>query len=343
MPFRLGAEIFEPSRAFPEVAVRVSSDLGKTVFFFGLPDGEPNGQGIKCIGTGFFIGYEDCRYFATVKHIAIPLAEIPFLIRINKLNGESGNIRVDGDIRWFGHPDPDVDLVIVPFDYDLRKEGFDVRYLAGLENLPDAKFECGDFSYTVGLFQLLAGKRRNLPVVHSGNIALLPSDEKIPVKDWEKEGAIRQIQGYLVQSESIQGLSGAPVFARSNIELIDAPIGGGKTAPVLWPRKDIGILGVWQGAWDAKADAARAASLGAELRVPVGMGIVVPIKRLWEILEMPELKKHRAEIKEKREVKKAASLDSVFIDGSSTDDNPNHREDFTRLVGAASQKQQQDD
>lgn len=45
----------------------------------------------------------------------------------------------------------------------------------------------GDMCYTIGLFHLLSGKKRNLPIVHTGNIALLPEDEKISVKREFKE------------------------------------------------------------------------------------------------------------------------------------------------------------
>jgi hypothetical protein len=159
-------------------------------------------------------------------------------------------------------------------------------------------------------------------VVHSGNIALLPSDEKIPVRNWEAGGGTRHIEGYLVQSESIQGLSGAPTFARSNVELIDMPTPAGPMA-LLFPRKDVDFIGVWQGAWDARPEDARAASLGRELRVPVGIGIVIPAYKMVEIFEMPELKQDRERIKREREHRNAASLDSVPLSDAS---GPNHPE-----------------
>src|SRR5262245_16519376 len=236
-------------------------------------------------------------------------------MRVNRTDGGSDNYHVDvGDIRWFLHPDPDVDLAIVPFNYDLKARGCDIASLAGLDRIkdPGAGFDCGDLCYTIGLFQLLQGKKRNLAVVHSGNIALLPSDERIPVRDWEHEGGTKHVEGYLVQSESIQGLSGAPVFARPHIEIVDFPIGN-KTTGVLLPREQLGFLGVWQGAWDAKADAVRAASLDRELRVPVGMGIVIPARKLIELLEAEAVKKDREEIKKKWDSAKSDALDSTSI------------------------------
>jgi hypothetical protein len=285
LPLRLGPACYAPSKAFPEVNVRISEDITKCVAFLGVEDDTLSGAGIRCLGTGFFAAYDQCRYLITVKHVALGIADAPFRLRLNRKDGTSDNIDIDvGDIRWFSHSDPDIDLAVVPINYDFAAAGYDVKFLSGLEGPRHGPsgFECGDFTYTVGLFRLLSGKRRNLPVVHSGNIALLPSDEKIPVKDWEVIDGTRHIEAYLVQSESIQGLSGAPTFARSNIELTDMPTPQ-RSAALLFPRRDVGFLGVWQGAWDARPDEARAASLGHELRVPVGMGIVIPAYRIVEI------------------------------------------------------------
>lgn len=129
--------------------------------------------------------------------------------------------------------------------------------------------------------------------MHSGNLALLPSDELVPVRNWDGAG-IRNVEAYLVQSESIQGLSGAPVFARPHVEFDLRPI---VEADTLLPHKDVRLIGVWQGAWDAPPDDVRAASLSGNVRVPVGMGVVIPIAKLKEILDMPELKEGRKKTK----------------------------------------------
>ncbi len=349
LPFELGPARYGPSKAFPEINVRISEDLRKCVAFIGVEDDTPGGAGIRCVGTCFFAAYDKCRYLVTVKHVVLSIADAPYRLRLNRTDGLSGNLDIEvGDVRWLSHPDPDVDLAVAPFQYDLNALGNDIRYLAGFEGIPPgfAGFDCGDFTYTIGLFRLLFGKKRNLPVVHSGNIALLPSDEKISVRDWENPDKTRHVEGYLVQSESIEGLSGAPSFARPHIEFSDMPTAGGPRA-VLLPLRDLGFLGVWQGAWDARADEARVASVGREMRVPVGMGIVIPAYKLKEIFEMPELKQDRERLKREWENKSAASLDSVPISETANvgaaDANPNHLADFTRLVDVAARKRPQGD
>lgn len=56
------------------------------------------------------------------------------------------------------------------------------------------------------------------------------------------------------------------------------------------------MLGVWQGAWEAPPDEVLAAQAGEDVKVPVGIGIVVPFQRIIETLDMPEAKSQRAEI-----------------------------------------------
>jgi hypothetical protein len=339
----LSPPLYKESRAFPGIKVRISDDIRKSVVFLGIEDDTPNGSGIRCLGTAFLLAYDQCRYLVTVKHVALAIADAPYLIRVNDAEGGgAGNLLMDETtLRWFSHSNPSVDLAVAPFEYDLSAVGCDTLLVGTMEDKwlsNPINPQCGDFCYTVGLFQFMTGKRRNLPVVHSGNIALLPSDELIPVRDWENEGrGVKNVEGYLVQSESVQGLSGAPVFTRHVIELADLPGPEGKKFSALLMNKDLALLGVWQGAWDAPPDEVRSISLRQGVRVPVGMGVVVPVSKLAEILEMPKAVESRKKIKEAREQANAASTDSIPIPRrQATDANPNHREDFnSMLTGAA--------
>ncbi len=313
LEWTLGPAILRESRSFPGHYVRIGEEIRKSVVFLGVKDDTPGGPGIRCLGTGFLLGYGGDGYLVTAKHVILPLADAPYLIRMNTADGGSDNMELDeGDLTWWTHPDKDVDLAVAPFQRDLKKEGFDCLYIGSenpgwIANQPVA--DCGDFCYTIGLFQLLAGNKRNLAVVHSGNVALLPSDERIPVRDWDQtsEEGVKRVEGYLVQSESIQGLSGAPVFFRHVMTVQFPTPGGRKTALVT--DHDLGLLGVWQGAWDASPDEVRATSLGHDVRVPVGMGVVVPASKLSEVLVMDAMKKDR----EARKRARAASSSSGVV------------------------------
>src|SRR5262249_24705259 len=139
--------------------------------------------------TGFLMLYDDFPHLVTARHIAKFAANDPFLVRLNRVDGGADNIPIDG-ANWRYHPnDSTVDVAVIPFD--VRKEsGHECFYIPENELMTPERLErerigIGDFCYTVGLFRLLAGQKRNLPVVHFGTIARMPEGEKIPVRDWE--------------------------------------------------------------------------------------------------------------------------------------------------------------
>jgi hypothetical protein len=297
--------------------MRISDDLRHCVVFVGFADDTPGKSGIKCVGTAFLLRYKTFIHLVTVKHIAMQIGDGPFVIRMNRKDGTPNNIHVDDDdIRWhFNQTDPNIDLAVTLFDYNFWRMGYDClllpdTILADAEILKSESIGIGDICYTVGLFRLLAGEKRNLPVVHTGNIALLPGEELIPVQDWEEPYTQkrRHIEGYLVESQSIQGLSGSPVFVRSVLDMDMSALLPGVTARLA--RSNLYLLGVWQGAWDAPADEVLAADRGRDLRVPVGMGVVVPATKLLEVLETPALQERRAEWQRRRDAQAAAKLDA---------------------------------
>jgi hypothetical protein len=155
----------------------------------------------------------------------------------------------------------------------------------------------GDLCYAVGLFQVLAGKKRNLPVVHSGNIALMPGQEQIPVRDWRNPTRRSTIlsDGFLVELANLPGLSGAPVFVRPTCMDMDwRPLLEGEPheTPARMVRSSVQLLGIWSGSWDGREIGVSRAQPN-DLRVPVGMGIVTPVNRLLALLESANVAEQR--------------------------------------------------
>jgi hypothetical protein len=349
--------------------VRIDDNYRKCVVFFGYEDSTPGKGGIFCIGTGFLIWYDGAGYLVTVKHISHQLGDNPFLIRINRRDGSAENVNVD-NAGWLEHPDESVDAAATPVVIP-RLSDYDVLYLDAARevtldrHLPLENIGVGNLTYTIGLFSFLSGEKRNLPVCHHGNIALLPSDEKIPCVDWTDSTEKRRVylEAYLVESQSLSGLSGSPVFVRPEIfvdlggkfEYADAELRElRKDEPRLMagPRTQLRLLGLWQGAWEAPPDDFRAIQAGARPgnKVPLGMGVVIPANRIVEVLEMPNAKAQRARAKggaspastpqSIRRPKHANDDSSAAL--RATDANPTHREDFTRLLGAAARKPPQE-
>ncbi|MGH8428276.1 MAG: hypothetical protein ACRES7_09900 [Gammaproteobacteria bacterium] len=125
-----------------------------------------------------------------------------------------------------------------------------------LEFLPVSKeiVGAGSDTKTVGLFPFFSSRTRHRPVVKSGAIALYPPDVV--------RGAKFEMEALLVESRSIGGLSGSPVFA--------ADIRFGK---IWYP-----FIGLTHGHWDFKsADEAEPAANS-------GMSIVSPGQKVIDIL-----------------------------------------------------------
>ncbi|MGO9397414.1 MAG: hypothetical protein ACLP19_06140 [Xanthobacteraceae bacterium] len=350
----LGPVKSKPLFGNQRVFVRIADDMRYSTVFFGYPDSTPGKGGIDCIGTGFFLDYEGGPYFVTAKHLAHEVKSDPFLVRMNKKDGTSDNIAVDG-LKWIHHPDPTVDVSVIPFLVP-KRAGYETTYIQQKFLMTDQKMSdydigVGSLTYTVGLFRLLSGEKRNLPITYMGNIAMLPRDEKIPVVDWtdpNKERII-YVEGYLIAAQSLDGLSGSPVFVRpeSNINFAKILTGPGVAEKdVCGLFTQVELLGIWQGSWTAKPDEIRAASqeIGDSITVPVGTGIVVPYSKLIEVLEMDEAKAGRQWFAQQMP---AAHVDSVSTRAQkhapSGEENPQHLKDFTRLVDVAARKRTQDD
>jgi hypothetical protein len=368
VPFTLGPERRLPVPGCPGFYVRISEDVRKTVVFFGFEDTRPGKGGINCVGSGFVVGYDDHGYLVTAKHLAHDLGNNPFVLRLNRKDGTSQNVHADS-VEWFGHPDPTVDVAVTVLAINDR--AYDILYVPFMKmlmsELPSDSLNplgVGDLTYTVGLFRLMSGEKRNLPFVHMGNVGMMPRDEKIPLRDWRDRKRKMMVEGYLVETQGMTGLSGSPVFVRPTasfstlppnvlLDLRSGPEAGDYLVSV--PVQRLFLLGLWSSSWDAPPDEVFAAQAGPGNRVPVGIGVVVPAQKIRETLDLPELVEMRRISRQSRlaqEVAAAATPDSAVplanpdvqdAAPSADDANPNHLEDFKRLVDVAARKRPQDD
>lgn len=361
----LGPARREPLAGCPGFYVRLNEDLRKTVVFFGFEDSTPGKGGIACVGTGFLLKYDNGGYLVTAKHLAHNLGDDPFLVRLNKKDGTSENIPADS-VRWYGHPDPGVDVAVTPFN--LKSEApYDAVYMPDEMLVTDALKHAagvkvlgiGDLTYVIGLFRLMSGEKRNLPMVHSGCIAMMPEDERIPIRDWRDKSKRIFVEGYLVEAHALDGLSGSPVLVRPTVDvdvsprnvLLDPRNAKASEFRAVAPTARVFLLGLWSGSWDAPADEVVSVQTGKGARVSVGVGVVVAASKIKETLDIPELVKARDEVKKQREEKiHAAEPDSAISAARSRasggvppakDENPQHQEDFTSLIDEAARKQKQ--
>ncbi len=207
--------------------------------------------------------------------------------------------------QWYFHEDDTVDVAVRPFFADLRV--VDCRTfptnLFYLQGSHEEIVGVGDRTNTIGLFRHLSGEGQNLPIVHSGSIAAMPSDERVPVDDWDKEQDRKKIEAYLVEQQSLGGLSGSPVFVRPTFVLGRHPTTTGHVDLMVGHNKMF-LLGIWHGAWQAPPDNILSMETGRRALVPVGIGVVVPAQKIKEVLGLPELEKQRSELRRALEEEK---------------------------------------
>ena len=276
--------------------MRVPDEFRQCVVFVGLPAQRLDGQ-LETIfrGTAFFAGIESETvkgisyiYLVTAKHVATKLEGQPFMVRINTIDGGSRLIQGQG-AKWWYHPnDEAVDVAVIPYAPDQTK--FEYKMIPTSMFLTDAILQeisigTGDEVFITGLFAHLTGSAKNLPIVRIGNIAMMPG-ELVPTTEFG------DIEAYLIEARSIGGLSGSPVF-------------------VNWVGVGVNklfLLGLIHGHWDIppqnKNDMIRLDDdrYGS---VNMGIAIVVPSKKILEVINQPELVKLR---KRQDEIKRKETL-----------------------------------
>jgi S1-C subfamily serine protease len=276
--------------------MRLHDDIRKVVVFLGLPavgdDAVP-----RFGGTGFFVSHPAPKqpdrfsftYLVTARHVAESLGG-HFVIGVNDTTTKKTDLVPVDCPTWSVHPDDNVDIAV------LRIQLIGAEYLPlpiatfadNDENAYFDKFGIGDLVYLVGLYRLFPGTERISPIVHTGHVAMTP-DDPIPVRS-RKTGQEVATHGYLIEAQTLEGLSGAPVLVRyTNPTGMRTGTGG-----VVGYSDSVFLLGVWQGAWDGVAGDTLSQQTGRQgARVPVGMGIVIPAKRIREVLALDEIKEER--------------------------------------------------
>ncbi len=258
--------------------MRVPEEVRQCVAFIGLPNS--TGQ-VSFTGTAFFVamplsikGRSIC-YLVTAKHVADKLENKISYLRINTKDGKSMPLQLD-EVRWFSHPtDSSVDIAVLPYSPPLNVEYkfVPVDLFLSDDIIQKENIGVGDEVFITGLFAHVSGSQRNLPIVRMGNIAMMP-DEIIPTD-------LGNIEAYLIEARSIGGLSGSPAFVRA--------ISGRRYY----------FLGLMHGHWEIPPYMKNDLLMNEELfgKVNMGIAIVIPAKRILEVLNQPELiaRRERAE------------------------------------------------
>jgi hypothetical protein len=266
--------------------MRVDDEILECVVFLGVKD--MHGR-YSQRGTGFLFGREvgmddhEAMYLGTARHVIDMIlsvsADALIYIRINRMDGTSEIIPSSAS-AWHFHSDPNVDLAVAivainPDQYDFLM--IPEAMIASEDVIAREDIGIGDDVFLVGLFSNHHGSNRNLPILRSGTLSAMPH-EPVMVSS---PGGIVPMDAYLVEARSIGGLSGSPVFVRTD------GMRGNKCSPSLrfW------LLGVMRGHWDTQfqlSDAVVPNDILGEA-VNMGMSIVIPSSKLIDITDNPQL------------------------------------------------------
>jgi hypothetical protein len=244
---------------------------------------------------------EDHHHFdhlVTAEHVisGLLLKNHEIWLRVNLVNGKTAELLLDPEDFRF-HPKDELeptDVAVCPFTPRIHNENTGEGIEADIHSLrltgdgsflPTELFKKrymgrgGEISI-IGLFRSHSGNNRNIPIVRVGNIAALPEE---PV--WtEHKGYIK---AYLIEARSIAGLSGSPVMAMPDgaLELAHALTKGQRVETAA------ALLGLMHGHFDVpnlNEDVVTDEEEPAR-GIHTGIGIVIPVDKIVETIQHPEL------------------------------------------------------
>jgi hypothetical protein len=323
--------------------------------FYLYPDADSARTGRKLGGSGFWVSrpspnipnYE-WLFAVSNRHVVHKMGAS--VIRANARYHTGFEIFETEPTDWIEHP-AGHDIAILPIPYSKVLPIVDLvtvvpGMFANISHITDGTIGIGDDVYMIGRFINHEGTPRNTPSVRFGNISMLPF-EPIYI-DAETKPQL----SFAIELRSMCGYSGSPVFVE---------VGGVQRRPEgtrLEAARQL-LLGVHWGhiiePWTVQKTIVSARSTGLrhdereieQVSANTGMNGVVPASFLREMFDLPIIKDllHRdeeAELARRKEQTPGAKLDaaSSVTSPPANGENSTHREDFTRLVGAAARKQE---
>lgn len=308
--------------------MRVSEKILSCVVFIGL---DQNGS-FTALGTGFLAvkstGGRLFQHVITARHVIENVTFPEICVRINTRDGRIEHLRLEKS-AFIHHPNKAVDVAVCPTHvapekYDILHINLD-RELLTAQVIKKHQIGLGDDVFMAGMFTSHIGDTQNRPIVRIGTIAAM-TGEKIQTN----RGLA---PGYLIEARSIAGLSGSPVFLQM-APLRVAP--DGEVIPAEGPMHY--FMGLMQGHF-LTADPSEVISPDEEYApgdMTTGIGIVVPAEQILEVVNLPQLANEREAIVERMKRESGFVEDSKKVSERPTKaENPRHKEDFTRLLGAA--------
>jgi len=286
--------------------MRVPDQIKKCVLFVGLP-GMPDPE---YRGTGFIVTVAGANqnhfaFMVTARHVAEHLEGKDFYIRANRKDGTAVALRGLPDNPWWYHPNEreEVDAAVTIFSpqrlAELDVEHIPIVMFADSEAIERRDIGIGDEVFVTGLFTKITETTKNIPIVRTGSVAMLPG-EKIPFGD-------KLIYADLIELRSFGGLSGSPVFVRETVQIPHQLFTKRGQVVPLWGMGPFWFFGSIIGHWDEPANFT---PLQKEA-VNMGVSPIVPAHKIKEIILQAELIEMMKKVDDEMRAKnqKGAKLD----------------------------------
>lgn len=261
---------------------KIPEGLLQSVAFLGIA----NSEGViqpKC--TAFYIVVpfrhkpnQGRGYLTTAKHNIEAARGRNLHVSINPAFLEEGQspqwLPLPQDLIWHDHyEDQTADVVVAdwrpPQNYAASYTGVLVTSFLDFQPIISQGIGVGNEIRIVGLFPYHFGKTEHKSLLRAGNISLYPSDRV--------KGGRGEMDAFLIETKSLGGLSGSPVFA------VDIA-----AFPKVWNP----FLGVIHGHWDYRNDSLSESDIKA---INSGMSIVSPSCKIIDIVFSDELESGRSE------------------------------------------------
>jgi hypothetical protein len=290
-------------------------------------------------------------------------------VRLNTTEGTSRVIQTPPK-DWIYPDDPSIDICALRFD-ELAHTADDSLFVNSINlqtmiigpsphSAEQVGLCLGDEVFICGAFVGRVGYRKNIPVVRIANIAAMP-DEPIDLASPRKPA-------YLIETRSLGGTSGAPVFLNLQSQRIarqqhayqvgispaNDPLN--YKTHLIFPYLLIGMFIYFHGGnfsqdFVAEDDSEIHPLKDADFNA--GIGVALPVSLIIDLLDSDKAKAARmVEIDRKRKQSGARPASAIRHipsdhdaggDRPANDVNPKHREDFNSLVGAAVKKPVRED
>lgn len=340
-----------------EGLMQVVEQITHCVGFIGMP----TERGFLATGSCFFVQWteetEAFIYMITAKHLVRPFtdrletqpATNDIWVRINSKQGKPKLVKTAAR-DWVPHSDRHVDVCIHTFDLRAQDDDLEMSTLA----LPAMALNdqtkkihglnLGDGVFIPSVFVGRIGENSNIPVLRTASIAALPLE---PIRFGSPSRP-----AYLVETHSLGGTSGAPVFLHTQPSRIPGGVrlppprqdSEGRTEMQIVPYILLGmVLGSHGGQYgeDFVVPEGEERIISTDAEFNAGLSVVVPIDQILEVLDMDKVRASRTatiEALKKESGYRPSSAHRPKPVSQAVEpeaENPDHLEDFNRLLNAA--------